>query len=67
MITFDLEKVDYKTGVAQFGFTGLSTDTKPTVKHEDTGYLIANGSSFLEMDTGDLAFYDKDTDNWVMP
>lgn len=44
---------------------GKSTDTKPTVKLKNT--KIPNGSTFLEMDTGDIYFYDSDTDAWVTP
>ena len=42
---------------------GLSTDTKPT----DTfnGQKIANGSSFFEIDTQDVKFYDAENDVWV--
>ena len=36
---------------------GLSTDNKPT-----TG--IANGSIFIEMDTGKVYFYDKTNTTW---
>lgn len=37
---------------------GLSTDTKPT------GSQIPNGSSFLEMDTGSVYFWDKENSQW---
>ena len=37
---------------------GLSTDTKPAA---------ANGSEFLEMDTGDTYYYDADSSAWVKP
>ena len=40
-----------------------STDTKPTGKW---GSLeITNGSSFLEIDTHKIAFYDSDTQTWM--
>lgn len=38
-------------------YIGLSTDDKPT------GEL--NGSSFYEMDTQKMYYYDEDTDTWV--
>lgn len=63
MITYEIESLDYASGTAKFSFEGLSTDTKPTVKHE--GYSIANGSTFLIMDEQDLKFYNKDTEDWV--
>lgn len=37
---------------------GLSTDTKPEEK-------IANGSVFIEMDTGTIYFFDLDGAQWV--
>lgn len=37
---------------------GLSTDTKPDEK-------IANGSVFIEMDTGTIYFFDLDGTQWV--
>ena len=41
---------------------GLSTDTKPT---EDwNGLGIDNGSTFLEMDTQKLYFYNEETKTW---
>ena len=42
---------------------GLSTDTKPTVKYDDL--KIINGSTFFEMDTQQVFFYDGDTDDWL--
>ena len=38
-------------------FAGLSTDTKPTTK-------VENGSTFIEMDTGDLYIFDKANTQW---
>ena len=37
---------------------GLHGDSKPT------GNEIPNGSSFLEMDTGDVYFWDKENSQW---
>lgn len=46
-------------------FFGLSTDTKPV---RTWGNLkIRNGEAFLEMDTGDIYFYNKANDSWVAP
>jgi|P827metagenome_2_1110787.scaffolds.fasta_scaffold02940_13 hypothetical protein len=47
----------------QFEFNGLSGDTKPTVTFE--GAKIANGSTFMEMDTKTLYFYDAENNAWV--
>lgn len=40
---------------------GLSTDTKPT---EIYGKKIDNGSTFIEIDTGDIYFYDLENKEW---
>ena len=42
---------------------GLSTDTKPTGTYN--GEQIANGSTFMELDTKTLYFYDEANDTWV--
>ena len=47
----------------EFGFKGLSTDTKPTGVHD--GKTIANGSTFFEMDTQAVFYYDGGTDSWL--
>ncbi|MCL1823180.1 MAG: hypothetical protein FWG44_03160 [Oscillospiraceae bacterium] len=39
-------------------FTGLSTDPKPVLKPEN------NGSSFFELDTKRVFFWDGDSLNW---
>lgn len=46
-----------------FEFNGLSSDTKPTQTYD--GAPIANGSTFMEMDTKTLYFYDAENDTWV--
>lgn len=51
---------DYKfldTGVKYFEYAGLSTDNKPTE-------MVATGSVFLEVDTGDVYLYDEDGAQW---
>lgn len=40
---------------------GLSTDAKPT---EINGKTIDNGSTFIEMDTGKIFFYDLENEEW---
>lgn len=47
----------------ELSFKGLSTDTKPTVKYGDL--KIINGSTFFEMDTQQVFFYDGDTNDWL--
>lgn len=53
----------WEDGSYNFGFGGKSTDTKPTKTWDDN--VIGNGSSFFEIDTLALYFYDKDTDTWI--
>lgn len=41
-------------GSAYFELSGLSTDTKPSTFQ---GYSVADGSLFLELDTGDFYYF----------
>lgn len=43
---------------------GLSDDEKPTTL---SGGDIINGSEFLEIDTGDLYYFNEDDTEWVLP
>lgn len=43
-------------------FRGLSTDTKPTTLNDED---INNGSTFIEIDTGKIYFYDLDSKEWM--
>lgn len=61
MITYDVNK--QIGNEAELAFKGLSTDTKPTVTHD--GYSIMNGSTFFEMDSQDVYFYDGTNDAWL--
>lgn len=58
MVTLDKSDVN-----EPLSFRGLSTDTKPKVKYGDL--KILNGSSFLEMDTQLVFFYDGAADDWL--
>lgn len=40
---------------------GLSTDTKPKTIN---GYVIENGSSFIEIDTGKIYLYNETSEEW---
>lgn len=60
MITNSGTYVDQNT--VKYELTGLSTDPKPTVTYD--GKKIANGSTFLEMDTKDVKFYDAAANAW---
>lgn len=43
-------------------YRGLSTDEKPILANEKK---VANGSTFLEMDTGKVFLYDEEHDEWI--
>lgn len=47
----------------ELSFKGLSTDTKPTVNYNSL--KITNGSSFFQMDTQEVYFYDEATESWL--
>ena len=49
--------------IATFAFKGMALDSKPTGTWEGT--IIKNGSSFLEMDTQEVHFYDAENETWV--
>ena len=55
--------VDKSSMNEPLSFKGLSSDTKPTVKWGSSPIL--NGSTFLEMDTQEVYFYDGGTDTWL--
>lgn len=65
MVTVESEKTqatrvgDYRT----FEFRGLSGDEKPTGTYKSI--KIANGSTFIEMDTEIILFYDEESGEWV--
>lgn len=47
----------------ELSFKGLSTDTKPTVNYNSL--KITNGSTFFQMDTQEVYFYDEATESWL--
>ena len=49
-----ISKTGLEANTTLFTFAGLSTDTKPT------GDNIQNGSTYIEMNTGKLFFYDAE-------
>lgn len=49
--------------ISSFAFKGLQADSKPTGTWEGT--IIENGSSFLEIDTQNVKFYDQENQTWV--
>ncbi len=57
-----LEKDEREAFKATLDFDGLSTDTKPTEYH---GKPLANGSTFMEMDTVTLFFWDAANQRWL--
>lgn len=51
--------------VKYFGFSGLSTDTKPTYVLDGVKKIgIANGSYFFASDTGDISYFNESTGTW---
>ena len=46
----------------RYSFYGLSTDVKPTL--EDFP-LMRNGSTFIEMDTKTLYYWDAENEDWI--
>lgn len=63
MITIDKTPKQKHGGKYRFKFFGLSTDTKPTETYDNMA--IANGSTFMEMDTKTLSYYDESANDWV--
>ena len=47
-----------RTKLAYYEFAGLSTDEKQTSN-------VATGSTFLEVDTGDVYFFDGENSIWI--
>lgn len=58
-------RLEGSSELAKFSFAGKSTDTKPTGTWEGT--TIKNGSSFMEVDTQNVLFYDQESENWPEP
>ena len=55
-----VNEVEYDKAV--FQIAGLASDTKPTTLFK--GLYIANISSFVEIDTGDISLYDEENSVW---
>lgn len=63
MVSVDNTPRTKQHGAFEFSFKGLSTDDKPTNTYKDM--KIANGSTFFEMDTKTVKFYDEENNAWV--
>ena len=64
MITiYDNKKVKKQNGAIKFlvELRGLSTDDKPTTIENG---IVENGSTFIEIDKGDVYMYDLDSETW---
>lgn len=61
-----LRKHGAKYNVTFCTLAGLSTDTKPvgTTLNENRSVALANGSEFIEMDTGKKYIYDAENQQW---
>ena len=66
MVTiYKVEKADIKNDEKFLvELRGLSDDEKPTTIN---GGTIINGSEFLEIDTGDLYYFNEDDVEWIKP
>ena len=60
-VTVD-SKIKTEDGM-KYDFEGLSTDTKPLNTYG--GEVIANGSTFMELNTHQISFYDGENNQWV--
>ena len=59
MIT--ISKIENSNNIAKVELYGLSTDEKPTKMGDNN---IANGSLFIEVDTGKFYLYDLENEQW---
>ena len=57
MITITKTEVIDNNNLKTAEYRGLSTDEKPTEN-------VGNGSTFIEIDTGAIFFYDLDNEEW---
>ena len=57
MVTIAREQINIKDNNAILELRGLSTDTKPTDN-------VSNGSVFIEIDTGNIFFFDGVSKEW---
>lgn len=67
MVTiYDIKRNDLRNDKSYIlaDLRGLSTDIKPTEIETD---IIENGSTFIEMDTQDIYFYDGSNETWINP
>ncbi len=62
-----MRKKGAKYNITFCSFAGLSTDTKPagTVLLDNKSVALANGSEFIEMDTGKKYSYDAENQQWI--
>ena len=50
-------------GLVLYSFNGLSSDTKPGEKYQNN--TVENGSSFFELNTGKVYFWDRSGKAWL--
>ncbi len=62
--TVTLKRIGNSPNIPFLEIVGLSKDEKPTVKIENV--FIVNGSTFKEIDTGDIYIYDEESESWVL-
>lgn len=61
MVTYEVDKVN-QDGTVTLSLEGLSSDTKPISVYKKM--KIANGSTFLELDSKKILFYDEEGEQW---
>lgn len=67
MVTiYNIKRNELKNGEAHLlvELRGLSTDEKPITLADG---IVDNGSTFIEMDTQDIYFYDLGNKEWITP
>lgn len=65
MITFYKKDNVSTNSTKEIEIRGLSTDEKPTaITIDGEEYPLANGTVFVEIDTGKLYMYDLENEQW---
>lgn len=62
MVTYKADPKCRPDGTFEFEFEGKSTDTKPVKVHKNMP--IANGASFMTLDTAKYFKYDAESEQW---
>lgn len=63
-IMYSITGITYIGGKQVLSYDGLSTDTKP-LNTTDSKIEITNGSTYFEMDTGNVFKFDQENNRWL--